>query len=144
MGVASTTLPGVCYRLWSLATEHRMAPMRKPEIETADLAPMMLDVSAWGEQDPTRLTWLTPPPAGHVAQAMRLLEMLDAVDADGKLTPHGKELSRMPCHPRMAQMMVAAETPALKKLAADLAATLEEKDQPRQPSGVLLTPCAHV
>lgn len=134
-GRAGRVAPGVCYRLWSLATEHRMAPMRKPEIETADLAPMMLDVSAWGEQDPTRLTWLTPPPAGHVAQAMRLLEMLDAVDADGKLTPHGKELSRMPCHPRMAQMMVAAETPALKKLAADLAATLEEKDPLARPQG---------
>lgn len=133
-GRAGRVAPGVCYRLWSLATEHRMQPNRKPEIETADLAPMTLDITAWGERDPSRLTWLTPPPASHIAQAKNLLLMLDAIDAESRLTPHGRELSQMPCHPRIAQMMSAADTPSLRRLAADIAALLEEKDpMARQP-----------
>ncbi|MBQ2321091.1 MAG: ATP-dependent helicase HrpB [Bacteroidales bacterium] len=135
-GRAGRVAPGVCYRLWSLATEHRMQPNRKPEIETADLAPMTLDITAWGERDPSRLTWLTQPPASHIAQAKNLLLMLDAIDADSRLTPHGRELSQMPCHPRIAQMMSAADTPSLRRLAADIAALLEEKDPlSRQPGG---------
>ena len=127
-GRAGRVAPGVCYRLWSLATEHRMADMRKPEIEVADLAPLTLDVAAWGERDPEKLTWLTPPPRGHVEQARTLLRMLDAIDDDNRLTPHGRELSQMPCHPRMAQMMTAAGSRPLRSLAADIAALLEEKD----------------
>ncbi len=127
-GRAGRVAPGVCYRLWSLATEHRMAPMRKPEIETADLAPMTLDITAWGERDPMRLTWLTSPPASHIAQAKNLLLMLDAIDAESRLTAHGRELAKVPCHPRIAQMMTIAETRELRCLAADLAALMEEKD----------------
>lgn len=127
-GRAGRLSAGVCYRLWSLATEHRMAPMRKPEIEVADLAPLTLDIAAWGEREPERLTWLTPPPASHVEQARALLRMLDAIDDDNKLTRHGAELSRMPCHPRMAQMMSSAASAHLSRLAADIAALLEEKD----------------
>ncbi|MEE1348151.1 MAG: helicase-related protein, partial [Bacteroidales bacterium] len=127
-GRAGRLSAGVCYRLWSLATEHRMAPMRKPEIEVADLAPLTLDIAAWGEREPERLTWLTPPPASHVEQARTLLRMLDAIDDDNKLTRHGAELSRMPCHPRMAQMMSSAVSAHLSRLAADIAALLEEKD----------------
>lgn len=127
-GRAGRTAPGVCYRLWSLATENRMRPTRKPEIETADLAPAMLDLLAWGERDPMRMAWLTPPPEGHVAQALRLLRSLGAADEQGQITPHGRRLSKMPCHPRMAQMMTAAATPAQSCLAADIAAILEEKD----------------
>ncbi len=127
-GRAGRVAPGVCYRLWSLATEHRMADMRKPEIEVADLAPLTLDVAAWGERDPEKLTWLTPPPRGHVEQARALLRMLDAIDDESRITPHGQELSKMPCHPRIAQMMTAADSRPLRSLSADIAALLEEKD----------------
>lgn len=127
-GRAGRLAPGTCYRLWSLATEHRMAAIRKPEIEVADLAPLTLDIAAWGEREPERLTWLTPPPHSHVEQARTLLRMLGAITDDNRLTRHGEELSKMPCHPRMAQMMLMAKTPAMRRQAADIAALLEEKD----------------
>ncbi len=128
MGRAGRVAAGTCYRLWSLGTEHRMAATRKPEIEVADLAPLTLDIAAWGERDPERLTWLTPPPRAHVEQARTLLRMLGAIDDDNRLTKHGQTLSHMPCHPRMAQMMTTATTTPLRNLAADIAAILEEKD----------------
>ena len=127
-GRAGRVAPGVCYRLWSLATEQRMASIRVPEILEADLAPTVLDIAAWGESHPERLPWLTPPPAYSLSQARQLLQSLDAVDDSGRITPHGRKLAALPCHPRVAQMLLKADTPERKALAADLAALLEEKD----------------
>ena len=127
-GRAGRVAPGVCYRLWSLATEQRMASIRVPEILEADLAPTVLDIAAWGESHPERLPWLTPPPAYSLSQARQLLQSLDAVDESGRITPHGRKLAALPCHPRVAQMLLKADTPERKALAADLAALLEEKD----------------
>ena len=127
-GRAGRVAPGVCYRLWSAATEARMAPVREPEILSADLASLTLDAAAWGERDIASLPWLTPPPAYHVESARKLLLSLGAITPDGSITPHGKALAGLPCHPRIAQMLLRADTPGRKALAADIAALLEEKD----------------
>lgn len=134
-GRAGRVDEGVCYRLWTMGTEHRMAEQRTPEILTADLAPMVLDVTAWGESHPERLPWITPPPKAAVAEADKLLTNLKVI-ADGRLTEHGRRLAQMPCHPRIGQMLIKAEdrvssgTPKneTKALACDIAALLEERD----------------
>ena len=127
-GRAGRLAPGVCYRLWGRGTEARMAATRVPEILEADLAGTVLDAAAWGEPHPERLAWLTPPPAAHLAQASRLLELLGAVDADGRITRHGRDLAALPCHPRIAQLLLDADGPQERALATDIAALLEEKD----------------
>ena len=127
-GRAGRVAPGVCYRLWSTATEARMAPVRTPEILEADLSTLALDTAAWGESRVENLPWLTPPPKAAILQARELLEALGALDADGRITAHGKALSRIPCHPRIAQMLLKADSALMKALAADIAAILEEKD----------------
>ena len=127
-GRAGRVAPGVCYRLWNAATEQRMPPVRVPEILEADLAPTVLAIAAWGESRPERLPWLAPPPAQSLRHARELLEDLGALDANGSITPHGRALAGLPCHPRVAQMLLKADTPERKALAADLAALLEEKD----------------
>lgn len=127
-GRAGRLESGICYRLWSLATEHRMEESRTPEILEADLAPTLLDVSAWGEENINALQWLTPPPIGNVANARKLLQMLGAIDDKCHITEHGKALSALPCHPRIAQMLITANTSQHKSLASDIAAIIEEKD----------------
>ncbi len=125
-GRAGRVAPGICYRLWSPATQARMAATRVPEILEADLAGTALDAAAWGESQLAALPWLTPPPAAHVAQATQLLGLLGALDDAGRITPHGRSLAALPCHPRIAQMLLAAGPE--KELAADIAALLEERD----------------
>ena len=127
-GRAGRLAPGVCYRLWSPATEHRMQRTRTPEILEADLAPLVLDVAAWGGCDIREMQWIDAPPSAAVARAGALLTALGALDGDGTVTSHGLVLAKMPCHPRVAQMLAASGSQELRSLSADIAAILEEKD----------------
>ncbi len=124
-GRAGRVAPGVCYRLWNKATEHRMDECRSPEIADADLSPMLLDIAAWGECDTANLAWLTPPPSSHVTQGNALLRLLNAIDDNGKITPHGRTLWKHPYHPRIAHMLAKAEHAGLKPLATKIAEMLE-------------------
>jgi len=134
-GRAGRLGPGVCYRMWSKATHERLADHRVPEIVDADLADLVLDMAQWGVKNINQLTWLTPPPAGHVAQATKLLHELEALD-DGTITDHGKRLHSLPCHPRIAHMLLEAEEEDLTELATDIAAILEERDPLPKDSGI--------
>ena len=107
MGRAGRVAEGVCYRLWTKASEHLMAEQRKPEIEEADLAPMVLDTAAFGESDAEVLPWLTMPPRAGVFKAKELLMSLGAIDESGNITPIGKRMAALPCHPRIARMILA-------------------------------------
>lgn len=134
-GRAGRLAPGVCYRLWNKAIHERKAEHRRPEIEEADLASLVLDMAQWGVADISRLCWLSHPPKGHIKQASELLHQLDALD-DNKLTVHGKAIHRLPCHPRIAHMLIMAETEGLSSLACDIAALLEERDPLSREDGI--------
>lgn len=127
-GRAGRLSEGVCYRLWSNPVELRMKESRVPEIKEADLSSMVLDIAAWGESDVFALPWLTPPPRDKVFKARQLLYSLGAVNDKGEITPHGRKLARIPCHPRIAQMLTVADDNATKALGTDIAAILDEKD----------------
>jgi ATP-dependent helicase HrpB len=127
-GRAGRTAPGVCYRLWSETTQRGLVPQAIPEIKGADLAPLALELAAWGVQDATSLSWLDPPPAASLAQARELLTELDALDASGRITAAGKALAQLPLHPRLAHMLRMAETMQRGALACDIAALLSERD----------------
>ena len=142
-GRAGRVAPGVCYQLWSAATETRMAEKRTPEILEADLSPVLLDIAAWGAAAAEELPWLTPPPAPALSSARRLLEMLGALSEDGKITETGRAMAAFPCHPRIAHMLVKASGPAQKALACDIAALLEEKD-PLAAEGVSADLCLRI
>lgn len=128
MGRAGRVCEGHCLRLWSRATDLRMEAQRKPEIMEADLSSVRLSIAAFGERDMMYLPWLTSPPQPAVKGAEALLRALGAIEADGRITPLGRRMASLPCHPRISRMMLGAETPSLQTLACDVAALLEEKD----------------
>ncbi|GIV35697.1 MAG: ATP-dependent helicase HrpB [Cyclobacteriaceae bacterium] len=127
-GRAGRNAPGVCYRLWTLATHNQLQPEKKPEIEETDLAPVVLTALRWGARDVYELPWITPPPAGAVSQALDLLTSLEAVNENG-LTQRGIQMSDIPAHPRLAHLLTFPfASPQQAALAADIAALLEERD----------------
>lgn len=130
MGRAGRLAEGTCYRLWTLASQHQMQEQRKPEIEEADLSSLALAIAAFGESDVLSLPWLTPPPTGHIMQAVKTLKALGAISPLDELsiTPLGKKMAQMPCHPRISKMILSAASTSEKSLACDIAALLEEKD----------------
>ncbi len=126
-GRAGRLSPGVCYRMWSKATQERIEPYRTPEMLESDLAPLTLDMAQWGVRDVYQLTWLTPPPAAALARASEMLHQLKALD-NNKITTHGKQIHALPCHPRLAHMLILAKEMNRSHLATDIAALLEERD----------------
>jgi len=125
-GRAGRTGPGVCLRVWDQADEISRKPFPVPEMLEADLAPLALDLALWGTTDPSGLSWLTPPPDGNYHSAVHLLQSLGALDAQGRITPHGREMAILPLHPRLGHMVLTAKTHGLGPTAARLAAVLAE------------------
>ena len=127
-GRAGRVAPGRCLRLWSRQSEHLMLPQREAEIISADFAQTALSIAAFGETDAESVAWLTMPPHANVAKADMLLRKLGALDDDGRTTPLGKRMAALPCHPRIARMILSAQSDRMRCLAADIAALLEDKD----------------
>mgnify|MGYP001457198543 CR=1 FL=1 len=129
-GRAGRLGPGVCYRLWAQASHQYLQDLRKPEILEADLAPLVLELANWGVSDLQSLNWITLPPEGSVKQARELLQKLEALDDEMRITKKGKEMLRLPTHPRLVHMLMEAshQSKNMLALATDVAALLEERD----------------
>ena len=126
MGRAGRVAEGICYRLWPKTSEHLMAERRTPEIEEVDLSGMVLDIASFGESDVESLPWLTMPPKANVMAAKELLQALGAIETN--ITSLGRKMELLPCHPRIARMILSAKGKSQQALACDIAALLEEKD----------------
>ena len=126
-GRAGRTEPGVCYRLWDEEQTRSLLPFATPEILAADLTSLVLDLAQWGVHDPMTLSWLDAPPAAAVSEAKSLLVSLGAIDDAGAITPLGKKLAKLPLHPRLAAMIVAASEENNALLAAEIAAVVSER-----------------
>ena len=127
-GRAGRTASGLCLRLWTEGEHAALLAHGVPEIMQADLAPLALDLAAWGVSDPAELRWLDPPPAAAFAQARELLRELGALDDAGVITTHGRRIAELPVHPRLAHMLLLGKERGAGALAAELAAMLGERD----------------
>ncbi|MBF9034023.1 ATP-dependent helicase HrpB [Rhodobacterales bacterium HKCCE2091] len=127
-GRAGRVAPGVCYRNWTKGAEGALPMFPPAEIETADLAGFALELAQWGGTE--GLAFLTAPPEGAMAEAKALLAGLGALDDDGRITAHGRELAAMPLHPRLGHMLARGG-----RGAAEMAALLSERDPLRGAAG---------
>jgi ATP-dependent helicase HrpB len=126
-GRAGRVGPGVCYRLWTEDEERTLLERRLPEILEADLASLALELAVWGT-NADALAWLDAPPQAALSQARELLRELDAIDAGGTCTAHGRELAGVGLHPRLAHMLLRSRALGGAGTGCDLAALLSERD----------------
>jgi ATP-dependent helicase HrpB len=155
-GRAGRLAPGTCYRLWTEAEHYQLPAHRPPEIHTADLSGLVLELALWGTSDPSSLRWLDMPPAAAVAQARELLLRLGAVEIkNDKLkiekdradlpstnsqpvfnsqflilnsTAHGRQLAKLGLPPRLGHLVVRGTDLGHGPAATALAALLAERD----------------
>ena len=126
-GRAGRTEPGICYRLWDEPQTASLAAYTQPEILSADLSSLVLDLAQWGVTDPAALSFLDPPPTPALKEAKSLLEELNALDADGRITAEGKRLRALALPPRLARMIVDSDRFGAGEAAAEIAAVLTER-----------------
>lgn len=127
-GRAGRLGPGVCYRLWTRGQQAGLDRSNTPEIMAADLAPLALELSAWGIDQPEKLRWMDVPPPAAYGQAQQLLAELGALDAKGAITPQGRQMAKIGLHPRLAHMVLRAIPLGLGRLACELASIISERD----------------
>jgi ATP-dependent helicase HrpB len=126
-GRAGRTEPGVCYRLWDEPQTASLAAYTQPEILSADLSSLVLDLAQWGVRDPATLAFLDPPPAPALKEANSLLYELGALGTDGRITAEGQSLRALALPPRLARMIVDSHRLGAGEEAADIAAILTER-----------------
>ena len=126
-GRAARQGPGVAYRLWEEAAHPGRPPFDPPEITTADLAPLVLNLARWGSGDPAALPWLDEPPPASLAAARARLEGLGAVDDKGRITPRGEALASLPLGPAHAAMVLFGAEHGAAGDAARIALLLQER-----------------
>jgi ATP-dependent helicase HrpB len=126
-GRAGRTEPGVCYRLWDEPQTASLAAYTQPEILSADLSSLVLDLAQWGVSDPLALAFLDSPPAPALKEARSLLRELGALDGNGRITAEGKSLRALALPPRLARMIVDSHRLGAGEDAAEIAAVLTER-----------------
>lgn len=108
-GRAGRTKPGKCYRLYTEAAYHNLPETTVPEIQRANLAPVILQLKALGIDNVLRFDFLTPPPAELFTRALELLYSLGALDDYAKLTrPLGVRMAELSVEPMMAKVLLAS------------------------------------
>ncbi|MFL6790796.1 MAG: ATP-dependent helicase HrpB [Bradyrhizobium sp.] len=126
-GRAGRTEPGICYRLWDEPQTASLAAYTQPEIFSADLSSLVLDLAQWGVNDASGLAFLDPPPAPALKEAKSLLGELGALDSDGRITAEGRSLRALALPPRLARMIVDSARFGAGAEAAEIAAVLTER-----------------
>jgi len=132
-GRAGRTSAGKAYHLW-----HKSKILLKhdtPEILSADLSQLMIELALWGCDDISQLSWMDLPPPTSLHHAKTLLTDLGALDKNASITAHGKAMAKYPMHPRLAHMMLKAKELDLSYEASLLAVLISEKDIYRQSFG---------
>ena len=126
-GRAGRTEPGICYRLWDAPQTASLPAYTQPEILSADLSSLVLDLAQWGVRDPAQLAFLDSPPGPAWSEACALLRELGALDQDGRITDEGTSLRGLALPPRLARMIVDAGRLGSGTEAAEIAAVLTER-----------------
>ena len=124
-GRAGRTAPGTCHRLWTQSGHLNRPERNTPEIQRSDLAEVVLLLHSLGIRHAATFDWLDKPDPQAVERAEKLLLTLGALAAAetgpaeeaGRaltnavrpdLTPIGRQMLRLPMHPRYSRMLVEA------------------------------------
>lgn len=127
-GRAGRVRPGTAVRLWSKIEHGTRAAFTAPELSQVDLAPLRLELAAWGTDTPDELAMLDPVPGQAWKEAGEVLQMLGALDADHRLTDRGRLLADLPLHPRLGAIVLAGADRHLGSMACAIASLIDERD----------------
>lgn len=133
-GRAGREAPGRVYRCWP-EHEHATLPAQpEPEIRTADLTRLALELACWGTPDGASLDWWDPPPPGALAAGRSVLSALGALDSSGAVTERGRRIADVGLHPRLARALLDGAAAVGATAAAEVVALLDDDTLATSPS----------
>ncbi|MBB3661670.1 ATP-dependent helicase HrpB [Prauserella sediminis] len=124
-GRAGRQAPGVAYRCWPEYETSSLPAYPEPEIRTAELARLALELACWSTPDGRGLSWWDPPPEGALTAGAELLRTLGAIAADGTVTARGARLADVGLHPRLARALLDGADETGADVAAEVVALLD-------------------
>ena len=127
-GRAGRLCPGLAVRLWSKIEHGTRAAFSPAEITQVDLAPLRLELAAWGVTDPSTMPMLDPVPTQSWREAGEVLQMLAAIAEDHTITDRGRALADLPLHPRLGAVVLTGVERGIGAMGCALAALIDERD----------------
>ncbi|MCG8378291.1 MAG: ATP-dependent RNA helicase HrpA, partial [Proteobacteria bacterium] len=106
-GRCGRTSDGICIRLYSEEDFLSRSEFTQPEILRTNLASVILKMKALKLGDIIDFPFIDPPDKKFINDGIRVLKEINALDVEGKLTPIGKKISRIPVDPRYARILLA-------------------------------------
>ncbi|NUP28341.1 MAG: ATP-dependent helicase HrpB, partial [Nocardia sp.] len=125
-GRAGREGPGRVWRCWPEYEHATLPAYPEPEIRTADLTRLALELACWGTADGHGLVWWDDPPSGGLAAGREVLRVLGAVDGDGAVTERGRRMARIGLHPRLARALLDGAAVVGPRAAAEVVAALDD------------------
>ncbi|MFD4428834.1 ATP-dependent helicase HrpB [Nocardia sp. NPDC058497] len=125
-GRAGREAPGSAWRCWPEYEHQTLPAYPEPEIRTAELTRLALELACWGTPDGTGLAWWDAPPEGGLAAGRAVLRALGALDNTDRITPRGRAMSALGLHPRLARALLDGAAHVGARAAAEMVVLMDD------------------
>ncbi|MEV0075961.1 ATP-dependent helicase C-terminal domain-containing protein [Nocardia neocaledoniensis] len=125
-GRAGREGPGWAWRCWPEYEHHTLPAYPEPEIRTAELTRLALELACWGTPDGSGLAWWDAPPEGGLAAGRAVLRALGALDPADRVTPRGRAMSALGLHPRLARALLDGAPLLGARAAAEMVVLMDD------------------
>jgi len=133
-GRCGRVAPGICIRLFDEDDYNNRDAFTDPEIRRTNLANVLLTMAELKLGEIEAFPFIDPPERRYINDGRNLLAQLEAL-ADGRITPLGRQLARLPLDPRIGRMLVAGHQYGVAEAMRVLAAGLTIQDPRERPAG---------
>ncbi|MFD9698345.1 ATP-dependent helicase HrpB [Lentzea sp. NPDC059081] len=124
-GRAGREAPGRVYRCWPEHEHSTLPRYPEPEIKTADLTRLALELAVWGTPDGSGLNWWDAPPEGALKAAQETLDAIGALEPDRR-----DRIANVGLHPRLGRALIDGSALAGNRTAAEVVALLDDSTHP--------------
>ncbi|MEP6884040.1 MAG: ATP-dependent RNA helicase HrpA [Gammaproteobacteria bacterium] len=100
---------GLCLRLYTEADFEAREPFTEPEILRTNLAALLLRLAADGLGEAESFPFVDPPDSRALGDGYRLLQELEALDTERRITRRGRIMARLPLDPRLARALLESK-----------------------------------
>jgi ATP-dependent helicase HrpA len=101
--------PGLCVRLYSQADYESRAEFTEPEVLRTNLAALLLRLAADGLGEAENFPFIDAPDSRALGDGYRLLQELQALDTQRRITHLGRAMAQLPIDPRLARALLESK-----------------------------------